>query len=239
MNTERIDFISAYCDRWCERCAFTERCSAFACHVAIEMCGDVAEGIELAVGPPQPAGEDRPETAGERLLREMPVPSKEELAEIERAESAREARLVKAPLTKMARTYMSLATAWLDAHRDPVVVNGDAVVRDALEIVGWDAYLVGAKLHRALSGRDQCRTGDDFDDDPVQNDWNGSAKVALISLERSEAAWRVIAQTTGDERGSILADAVGHLRSMVVDEFPDAMAFVRPGFDEMPDGPSS
>jgi hypothetical protein len=31
---DRIDFISAYCDRWCERCAFTERCSVFAVKVA-------------------------------------------------------------------------------------------------------------------------------------------------------------------------------------------------------------
>src|SRR5206468_3255294 len=31
----RIDFIAAYCDRWCERCAYTMRCSAYACRVAI------------------------------------------------------------------------------------------------------------------------------------------------------------------------------------------------------------
>jgi hypothetical protein len=40
MSDDRIDFISSYCDRWCDRCAYTERCSAYACHIAIEMCGD-------------------------------------------------------------------------------------------------------------------------------------------------------------------------------------------------------
>ena len=54
MDAERIDFISAYCDRWCERCAFTARCSAYACHIAVDMCGDFAEGLELAVGRPRP-----------------------------------------------------------------------------------------------------------------------------------------------------------------------------------------
>ena len=29
VSDDRIDFISSYCDRWCERCAYTERCSAF------------------------------------------------------------------------------------------------------------------------------------------------------------------------------------------------------------------
>ena len=52
MNGDRIDFISSYCDRWCERCSFTSRCSLFAVQTAIAMCGDVADGIELAVGRP-------------------------------------------------------------------------------------------------------------------------------------------------------------------------------------------
>ena len=34
MDINRIDFISSYCDRWCERCAF-DRCSAFACDIAL------------------------------------------------------------------------------------------------------------------------------------------------------------------------------------------------------------
>lgn len=38
MCGDRIDFISEYCDRWCERCAFTGRCSAYAVKVALEMC---------------------------------------------------------------------------------------------------------------------------------------------------------------------------------------------------------
>ena len=51
MHTDRIDFISAYCDRWCERCAFTERCSLFAVEAAMAMCdGDDEEAMELAVG---------------------------------------------------------------------------------------------------------------------------------------------------------------------------------------------
>ncbi|MBI4476315.1 MAG: hypothetical protein HY654_04025, partial [Acidobacteria bacterium] len=57
---DRIDFISAYCDRWCERCAYTSRCSLFAAQAAIAMCGDVVEGLELAVGAPHPEGLDSP-----------------------------------------------------------------------------------------------------------------------------------------------------------------------------------
>ncbi|PYQ75823.1 MAG: hypothetical protein DMG01_18065 [Acidobacteria bacterium] len=74
--------------------------------------------------------------------------------------------------------------------------------------------------------------GEEDDDDPVQNDWNGSAKIALISLERSEAAWRVIAQATSHEEAGSLADAARDLRRLTLEKFPRAMSFIRPGFDE-------
>lgn len=66
----------------------------------------------------------------------------------------------------------------------------------------------------------------------MQNDWNGSAKVALISLERTEVAWRIIGDATGDGEASALADVVATFRRIVLDEFPKAMSFIRPGFDE-------
>jgi hypothetical protein len=235
MDTDRIDFISAYCDRWCERCAFTDRCSAFACRIAQGMCGDLADAIELAVGAPHPVEGTPRETAGANLLAECPnfELSDEELAEFRREEEARDARLDAALTTRMATTYMLGAMAWLTENRDGLVTRADPIVREAVEIVGWDAYLIGAKLHRALDGRDCSQNGEDgCDDHPVQTDWNGSAKVALISLERSEAAWRVIVEATEDGTASALADAVGNLRRVVLDEFPQAMSFIRPGFDE-------
>lgn len=104
-NTDRIDFISSYCDRWCERCAFTDRCSSFACDVAIGMCGDVAAGIELAVGVPEPVGAEQSPTAGERFLADYVEPSADELAETVRSEAIRNARLVTAPLAQMSMRF--------------------------------------------------------------------------------------------------------------------------------------
>ena len=92
-----------------------------------------------------------------------------------------------------------------------------------------DSTFVTVKLHRALDGRERSRGGEEDDDDPVQN---GSAKTALISLERSEAAWRVIAQATSHEEAGSLADAARDLRRLTLEKFPRAMSFIRPGFDE-------
>jgi hypothetical protein len=233
MATNRIDFISSYCDRWCERCAFTERCSAFACDIAAGMCGDLAAGIELAVGVPAVVDGERPETAGERFLADYVEPSAEEMAEIERTESARRVRVEAAPLARMSMRFGMHAHAWLEKHRHAVGAGANPVVREAFAIAAWDSSLIAVKLRRALDGRDRASGHeDDEDGDPAQSDWNGSAKVALISLERSKAAWATIAAATSDSRAQILADAVAHLHRTVVDEFPNAALFVRPGFDE-------
>jgi hypothetical protein len=234
--TNRIDFISAYCDRWCERCAFTERCSVFAVKVAETMCdGDLHAAMELAVGRPQPVEGEREPSAGERLLKELNdlTISDKEMEEYRKLEEARRARLDRDPLSRMAHTYTMRAADWLNAHRERLGTHADPAVREAVEVLGWDVWLVGAKINRALHGRDESRTGEMPDAEPVQNDWNGSAKVALISLARSETAWRTIAHVAQDERASVFADGLGHLRRALERDFPDAMAFMRPGFDDV------
>ena len=65
-------------------------------------------------------------------------------------------------------------------------------------------------IMRALNGRDEDPKGRWFGG-AVQSDWNGSAKVALISIERSERAWRTVAQSIGDAAAGVLA---GHLERL-------------------------
>lgn len=240
MGSDRIDFISSYCDRWCERCAYTSRCSAYACEVATAMCGDFAQGLELAVGTPHPAGGEPPlrirkgpALAAEFLNLEMP--SAQEEAAARQREKARRARLADGPLTTMARAYVMRSHEWLaerQVHHGALHAVADPVLAEALEVVAHDAAFVSAKIHRALNGRDRHREPESLDDDPVQNDWNGSAKVALILLERSELAWRVIGQATADAAAATLEDAVAALRRLALAEFPRALSFIRPGFDE-------
>jgi hypothetical protein len=197
------------------------------------MCGDVAAGIELAVGIPEPVEGPRPETAGERMLADYVEPSAHELEEIGRIERARRARLGRHALARMSMKYGMDAWAWLNARRDTIAAQADLLVQEALDIVGWDALLIGVKVRRALDGRDRHEHDEeDDDDDAVQNDWNGSAKVGIISLERSEAAWRVVAAAAEAGGAAVLADAAGHLRRAVLTEFPNALSFIRPGFDE-------
>jgi hypothetical protein len=229
MRTDRIDFISAYCDRWCERCAFTSRCSAFAANAAIAMCGDAREGLELALGVPRAAEPDAAPPGPPEWLRDFDQtpPSEEEMAQWRKEEDARDARVDATAAMKLAEAYSRLAWRWLEAEQETWGPSTDPIVREALEVISWDHILISAKINRALSSREQP-----FDDDPIQNDANGSAKVALISIERSEASWRVVAQATGGELPLMMADHLAQLRAEVELEFPDARRFRRPGFDD-------
>jgi hypothetical protein len=227
-----IDFISAYCDKWCERCAFTERCSHFAVSAAQTMCdGDVGAAIELAIGPPRVPGEQPQPTLEDRaasVLDGYEEPTAKELAEIGREMEERATRVRRHPLSRASRDYAVAAHRWLGSCRD-----ADSTDAEALAILCWDVYLIPAKLHRALKGRDEDPKGT-FWWGRVQNDWNGSAKVARISVDRSERAWRTITAESGDAGASALADLLAALRGHLDREFPHAMQFRRPGFDTKP-----
>jgi hypothetical protein len=235
MTTDHIDFISSYCDRWCERCGFTSRCATFAAEAAIAMCGDVEEGLELAVGTPAqvPAG---PACAADpEWLREFDEPtiSPEERRAIAREEDERRARVNDHPILKSAWTASMLAYQWLKSSATALRSAGDPVMNEALDVVTHDVFLVTVKLSRALDGRDRHEHEAGHHEVPVQNDWNGSAKVALICLTRSIAAWHVIAQAAGDSASLTVVEQMETLRRDVEQSFPNAYAFARPGFDDV------
>jgi len=194
------------------------------------MCGDDEQGMELAVGTPREGSE----TVGQSLPRELFTAqvSDKELDEIQRQEDRRRGRIERLPIHAMAHGVLR----WVDrlkSQRDATARPVDRVLFEALDVVSWDVWLIPAKVHRALDGRDRFQHGDsDCDEDRIQNDWNGSAKVALISLERSASAWHVIAAATGDADAMSFAADAEMLHKAIVEEFPNAMSFIRPGFDD-------
>ncbi len=195
------------------------------------MCGDAGQGLELAVGTPVQKGGKRPEQRG--WLADNAEPTPEEHAAFMAAEAARDERIDALPLATLARAYFLSSFNWLRDQSDRLRAAADAIVIEALAIVAHDSVFISAKLHRALDGRDRFAHDEDpSEEEPVQNDWNGSAKVALISVERSEAAWRTIAAASSDPAAAIFADQLAALRGLLIAAFPNAMAFVRPGFDE-------
>jgi hypothetical protein len=233
MARQYVDFISAYCDNWCERCAFTDRCSHFAVTSALAMCdGDFEAALELAIGRPQQPGQQPQKTLRDRMAdvaTDYEEPSRQELDAIGREHDARTTRVGRHALAKASYDYMVAGKRWLDAHAD--VDGSSAALAAAVETLQRDLFFIHVKIRRALDGQDQDPSGAVWKS-VVQNDWNGSAKVALISIERSERAWREIAIVFADEAATVLADILVALGQALREQFPRVMEFRRPGFDD-------
>ena len=213
--------IHNYCDRWCEACAFTSRCDAFADGAAMEAALDptfkpVADAPPLPQDTPPPPPEWMQElieemnnAACEAIHYEEPV--------IPPGHQLIEAR---------ARAYSDVVHAWLDAHEK----QSACLPSDPASVIGWFQYLIPAKIHRAIHGLAA--------DEPEDRDWpadhDGSAKVALLGIERSHAAWLELAHlgiAASSEVEAVVADLIW-LGDELERVFPRARAFVRPGLDE-------
>jgi len=86
------------------------------------------------------------------------------------------------------------------------------------------------KVNIALYGKMQA-SEDSLEDD--EYDANGSAKVALIGIEKSIAAWGLLQSLHGRGNSQLqeVLFCLERLRRKVRNLFPGAQSFIRPGFD--------
>ena len=88
---------------------------------------------------------------------------------------------------------------------------------------------------------DNIFAGPESDDDEEMfeaggnDDSDGSAKIALIAIDRSLSAWRVMQSSLSEKADSIqpMLLELERLRRATEQTFPHARDFIRPGFDEV------
>src|SRR5215510_2137073 len=145
----------------------------------------------------------------------------------ERRKAAREKKL-----TKMAERYAHMAREWLKGEDDDLreAARFDEALQDALEVILWYQFMPAVKIARGF-----MRNELGVEEDPIQNDSNGSAKVALIAIDRSIAAWGRLSLLLPEKAGGIMP-ILSHLEALrrhTEQTFPQARDFIRPGFDEV------
>jgi hypothetical protein len=134
------------------------------------------------------------------------------------------------PLLKKIEEKHHFYTTPKEKIKDPCVEN----LRENFEVFAWYHALIGAKISRAVNGKMSASKEEDEDSRTfVEYDMNGSAKVAMISIERSitslNALYSLLPEYTG-EISELLVKA-GKLRNGVENEFPGYKDFIRPGLD--------
>jgi len=244
-----IPGIYNYCDRWCERCPFTSRCANFAIgeqHFADPEDRDLdnerfwvrlGEVFRLTL-------EMVRETAEEHGIDlDAVAQASEEAAPIREFPRDHECVRSAAAYAEMVNGWFESAEALWDAKREELVTQARlalpgaepleeaASLNDAIEVIRWYQYLIQVKLARAAAGQRE-ELAELLEGFPKDSD--GSAKVALIAMDRSMAAWGALLARFPNREREIL-DVLVHLtrlRRRTEEVFPDARAFVRPGFDD-------
>jgi hypothetical protein len=213
-----------YCDRWCEACPFTSRCRLFADMARFEAARDpnlqpVAEAPLLPQDMPPP-----PPPWLVELIEEANAEAAKPLTDKELRELEPKILPEHASIRVRAEAYMFGILEWRrgsqNEHTDP---------SDPIAVIGWFATLFPSKIYRALTG-----LAEDDGDREFPPDHEGSAKVAMIAIERSTSAWRELIEqrvVTDEEARPFLAELAWLLRRLE-EVFPFARSFVRPGFDE-------
>jgi hypothetical protein len=135
---------------------------------------------------------------------------------------------------QLARTYTHAAFRIVKVlDQESLLQTRTPEVRDAIETIAWYGAMVSAKIDRALRGF--VSAIEDVRQDPIQNDWNGSAKIARLAIAESRSAWEVlyrVGRTSADAPIRRMSTVLERIDTDLAARFPHAMEFVRPGFDE-------
>ncbi len=229
-SAELISVIYNYCDRWCERCEYTDKCSIYYFEeeekqnggsekqdldriseiftLTMEMLNEIAEeyGLDFDELPDMDVEEH--------------IPGKFEMMAIEYGNSISQWLKENKLLLEEKAKNMSI-----------IDKNQANIFSEVIQIINWYSFTIGAKIHRA-SVNDKI----DYESEEEYNkrDQVGSAKIAIISIDRSMNAMRFILNNIPEKE----EDSLNYLAKLqkikqgVLSTIPNAMDFVRPGFDE-------
>ncbi|MDD4148763.1 MAG: hypothetical protein PHE33_01925 [Bacteroidales bacterium] len=224
-----ISGVHNYCDRWCERCKFIKRCRVGLAELKrLERDGDMDDTDFL-------------EEFSSILTDTFELVSKK-AAEMgidlnDLMDNSHE-KTEKTPneIEEIAKNYGIEAHNWTKNNSEQInkltlkVIEQELAIPDfteAFEVINWFEFFISVKIRRAFLG---YQSEDDFETD----DSNGSAKIALIAIDRSIEAYLVLYHQFPEYEDDILSllKQLSQIKKQMLITFPDAMSFKRPGFDE-------
>lgn len=248
-----IPGIHNYCDRWCERCLFVNKCSVGIAELKMSneakdinneaFWDNLGHQFKMAI-----VLLDK--EMNERGIVVTEEESKKLIEQQHQRDELRKQIRENHPLPKIAMEYSKVSIELLEREVFESLIQDDIqqklelgiadeqqikaellTIKDSLEVIQWYNHFIWVKSMRALSpGLGQ----DDEEELPLFSDKNGSAKIVLLAVEASLGAWHKLFTsfpTLEDEILTIMA-MLQKIMRLVKEEFPNAMSFIRPGFDE-------
>ena len=234
-----IPGIYNYCDRWCERCPQTSHCLNFT--ISESEFSDPATKDIRNEALWKKLSETFTETL--ELLREA---GKKWGIELENLDSGSDSEKMRAEaeaaeahvICRGAKGYSRMVEDWFKERERfffgmAAFTDEEVGAKEALEVIRWYQYFIAAKIVRAIRGK--MEEEEEGRDEEFPSDADGSAKIALIAMDRSIGAWALISRHFKLYAESVLEiiSFLGLVRQAVEETFPKARSFIRPGFDTL------
>jgi hypothetical protein len=249
-----IPGIYNYCDRWCERCTFASRRMNYERNTDLtpeeqdihsrtfwdHIRKNFDEAFQLL------------HKAAKEHSIDLNDISKKELDEHSRKEKKDRKETGKHPLALITKEYIKKGkhllenTTALEEKANGMIRNFEmgiqneeeakkeaSIIKDCQEIIHWYLHFIHVKFMRAIMGKIE---DDGWEkENGFQKDSDGSAKIALIGIDRSMEAWTTLLQFLPDIQDDIivLLALLQKSKRLGEAEFPNARKFIRPGFDEV------
>ncbi len=251
-NPHFIEGIYNYCDRWCERCAFTQRCANYAIGAVQfpEGAPNDLQSAEFWTGLSAVFQNTLEMLQGMAMEQGVDLDDPDLAAALDQREAVR-LQAEEHPLANSALAYAEMSILWLESATELFAAKEEeltmfarlnvagavpeqqaASIGDAVAVIQWYEDFIYVKLQRALQGQiEEMADPEDYTGYP--SDADGSAKVALIAIDRSIGAWGQLLRHFPEQETPLL-ERLAHLdrlRRAVEAQFPAARAFLRPGFD--------
>jgi hypothetical protein len=252
MADRNIAGIHNYCDRWCERCSFSSRCAIYedSSTLKAEEQDDknklfwerLSHNFTLA----KEMLEQAAKNSGIDLDQMQEDIVKAEIKSQDLRKKSTEHKII-----TLIREYRNFGDRWLKTQpgmmdkleklKENLTMGVESqqdakvqmeTIKDCLALIQWYLTFLEPKLMRALMGKND--DGEINDEKDYPRDYDGSAKISIIGIERSMQAWIRLFDLLPDQEDDFLKalSLLEKIKGMTLEEFPNAMAFVRPGFDE-------
>lgn len=231
-----ISGIHNYCDRWCERCTHTVHCSVYRMEETMKEKRQGNERKEFKEQDDENKDfwhevETMLNVAAKMLqdmMKEMDIDPNDLPDEpFERDDPENEKAVI------LSRQYTMDVGDWLKAKSKEIAKVHELYtnigeekaheIADAFEVIQYYFMLVSTKTYRC-----HLQADDEYMDDAL-----GSAKIAIIVIDRSTASWLKVMEYFPKWEDDILGflKQLSAVKKLILNHLPNAMEFKRPGFD--------
>ncbi|MCT4616265.1 MAG: hypothetical protein N4A49_15510 [Marinifilaceae bacterium] len=242
-NPQLIPGIYNYCDGWCDKCPFTKRCLNYSI---------MEEGLSKE-GDSENEGQDPGELDKlfeismelmSKSIKDLGFEPPNEDSEFDlESEGEKDEQALNTEIMKLSESYSELLDEWfegffqefsiIEKNKDSkeFVSDFQQLISDSIESIRWYQFGIPSKLFRATRNiLNYELENNDF----YIHDANASAKVALLSIDKSIQSWTFLMSHFPYTEDGVLKILVklSEIKRMTEREFPNAQQFIRPGFND-------